>query len=79
MTPYLTPPRNDCPIVAGQVKITDLSREMVRAIRQLRRDLDACQHCPFADDCEILKNFNRQVQYAIDEITEEWNLAAALS
>jgi hypothetical protein len=79
MTEYITPPRSDCPIVAGQIKITDLSREMVKAIRQLRRDLAACQRCPFQDDCQVLRSFNAHVQSAIDEITEEWNLAAALS
>jgi hypothetical protein len=65
--------RPDCPILDDQARINDLSEDLVRAMRKLRRDLDACNRCPAYESCPILMEFNAAVQTAIQEINDEWN------
>ena len=76
--PGLTPTgprcrRPDCPILDDQARINDLSEDLVRAMRKLRRDLDACNRCPANEGCPILMEFNAAVQTAITEVNDEWN------
>lgn len=68
----------DCPIQQHQTKIVDLSKDMVRTIRKLRRDLQSCPECDNALDCPILQTFNASVNEAINTITDEWNLAETI-
>ena len=62
-----------CPVLRHVNHISGLSENLVRAMRLLRRDLDACAACPSGGDCPVLQDFNRQVQAAILEINEEWD------
>jgi hypothetical protein len=71
-------PQPHCPIADHLLNINILSRDMLKTVRQLRRDLSACQQCPSFDECPIIRDFNSQVRSAIAEIDEELNLAEAV-
>ena len=74
-----TPPiPADCPILANRDTITGLSRSMVRTIRRIKQDLNACDKCPASENCVVLREFNRQISVAIQEIQDEWDLASAV-
>ena len=74
-----TPPiPADCPILANREAITGLSRSMVRTIRRIKQDLNACDKCPASENCVVLREFNSQISVAIQEIQDEWDLASAV-
>ncbi len=74
-----TPPiPADCPILANRDTITGLSRSVVRAIRRIKQDLNACDKCPASENCVVLREFNSQISAAIQEIQDEWDLASAV-
>jgi len=65
-----------CPVCHDARRISTLSKDMIRAIHKLRRDLKACASCPVeADECPILQNLNSQLQTAIQEVVDEWSLS----
>jgi len=68
----------DCPILANREAITGLSRSMVRTIRRIKQDLNACGKCPASENCVVLREFNSQISVAIQEIQDEWDLASAV-
>ena len=68
----------DCPILANRDTITGLSRSMVRTIRRIKQDLNACDKCPASENCVVLREFNSQISVAIQEIQDEWDLASAV-
>jgi hypothetical protein len=65
----------NCPVLKDVNQIQDLSKDLTRTMRKLRRDLLTCQTCGSAEDCPVLKEFNATVTAAIDQVTDEWNLA----
>ena len=74
-----TPPiPADCPSLANRDTITGLSRSMVRTIRRIKQDLNACDKCPASENCVVLREFNSQISVAIQEIQDEWDLASAV-
>ena len=74
-----TPPiLADCPILANREAITGLSRSMVRTIRRIKQDLNACDKCPASENCVVLREFNSHISVAIQEIQDEWDLASAV-
>ena len=73
-----TPIPADCPILANREAITGLSRSMVRTIRRIKQDLNACDKCPASENCVVLREFNSQISVAIQEIQDEWDLASAV-
>ena len=68
----------DCPILANRDTITGLSRSMVRTIRRIKQDLNACDKCPASENCVVLREFNSQISVTIQEIQDEWGLASAV-
>ena len=46
----------DCPILANRDTITGLSRSMVRTIRRIKQDLNACDKCPASENCVVLQH-----------------------
>jgi hypothetical protein len=66
----------NCPIRQDTARIEKISQDMLKALRRLRRDLQACQKCPNADGCAMLESFNAVVQAAIQEVQDEWNQAS---
>lgn len=63
-----------CPVSADVIRIQSISSDLTRTLRKLRRDLKSCSECPANDTCLALKNINSQIQIAITEITDEYNL-----
>ena len=57
----------------GSGQVLDLSRDLTRTLRRLRRDLRMCTRCQQSVTCPLLQDFNQQVQAAIDQINDEWN------
>jgi hypothetical protein len=51
---------------------------MVRTIRRIKQDLNACDKCPASENCVVLREFNSQISVAIQEIQDEWDLASAV-
>jgi len=66
-----------CPIYNDVNAITILSRDMLKQLRRLKRDLQACERCSQMDEgqCAFLQSFHTLVNSAVNAITEEWNLA----
>jgi hypothetical protein len=71
------PPPASCPILRDSARIVELSNDMAKTIRRLKRNLRLCQDCPSGGDCPVLDKFSQLVNQAIEEIIEEWDLAAA--
>ncbi|MCC6957973.1 MAG: hypothetical protein IT316_14330 [Anaerolineales bacterium] len=65
-----------CPVFDDVSQIQARSKDLVRTMRKLRRDLRACESCPSCERCAILAAYQANVQSALDQLTEEWNLAA---
>ncbi len=65
-----------CPVLQDTQHIQGLSHDLTKALRKLRRDLTRCEQCPSYDDCPILKEFNSQVQAALDEVSAEWDYSS---
>jgi hypothetical protein len=74
-------PPAGCPIAPDINQVLDLSEDLSRAMRQLRRKLDACEKCPLDDPpqngdfqrCGFRRAFQERVRAAILEVTGEWN------
>ncbi len=64
----------DCSLRLNTDRVVELGEEMVIAMRRLRRSLDECGRCRFVDDCAIKREFNAQVDTAIQEVNEEWGM-----
>ena len=74
----------DCPIKKDAETIGQLSRDMVKALQQLRNDLENCSHCRAveagedrpntANDCPFLREYHATVDRALVDIAKEWNL-----
>jgi len=67
-------PPAGCPISPDIHLVLDLSEDLTRAMRQLRRKLDACEKCSLDDHCGFRRAFQAQVDMAIQEITGEWGM-----
>jgi hypothetical protein len=68
----------DCPIKKDAETIGKLSRDMVKALNKLRRDLDNCSNCTAventAEDCPFLREYHAAIESALVRIAEEWHL-----
>ena len=67
-------PPAGCPISANIYLVLDLSEDLTRAMRQLRRKLDACEKCQLDESCGFRRAFQEQVDLAIKEVTGEWGM-----
>ena len=65
----------ECPLIADQRRIEELSEDMVAAMRQMRADMQWCDHCTIEpENCLILQDLNQAVGEALAQIGREWNL-----
>ena len=64
-----------CPIAPRVSQVLNLSSDLGRAMRRLRRELNACQACPAGEDCRFISYFQEQVNAAITQVNAEWGLA----
>jgi hypothetical protein len=63
-----------CPVRADAEQVATTGENFVKALRRLKRDLNACRSCPLAEDCPVLSSFNSQVVAAITEVNIEWGM-----
>jgi hypothetical protein len=66
-----TTPCDTCPILADAERITELTQDIRRAMRRLRRDLNRCKTCPAEEQCPVLQNYQAQISQAITEVLSE--------
>ena len=60
-----------CPVLADVDHITDLTQDIQRTMRKLRRDLNRCQACTTREQCPILQDYQAQISRAIAEVLSE--------
>ena len=60
----------DCPTLRSAAEALTASRDLARALRRLRRDLDHCRSCQVGG-CQALREFHDQVNAALVEVMEE--------
>ena len=63
-----------CPVQEETENVLELSKDLRRAVRRLKRSMGACMHCAAKQDCPVLINFQMTVNEAIGEIIEELGL-----
>jgi hypothetical protein len=68
-------PKLNCPIPDDTEQVIASSWQLTRAVRKLRRDLNACLFCRQAKSCPILRDLRSQIQEAIEVVNEELRLA----
>ena len=75
-------PPAGCPIALDINQVLDLSEDLNRAMRQLRRKLDACEKCPLDNPpqtgdshrCGFRQAFQERVRAVVAEVTGEWRM-----
>jgi hypothetical protein len=67
-------PPEGCPISADINLVLDLSEDLNRAMRQLRRKLNACEKCPLDNSCGFRRAFQARVDAIIHEVNAEWGM-----
>jgi hypothetical protein len=67
-------PPAGCPIAADINLVLDLSEDLNRAMRQLRRKLNACEKCPLDRPCGFRRAFQERVDAIIHEVNAEWGM-----
>ena len=66
-----------CPIEEDTHKLIVTSKELMKAVRKLRRDLIHCEACAAGETCQLRSTFHAMIDTAIDEVNQEWNLPIA--
>ena len=62
-------------LLTGEVSnVVRLSGNLTQAIRRLRKNLAKCSKCDADGNCPLKIKFNQDVQTAITQVTDEWNL-----
>lgn len=61
----------NCPILAGISRIGDLSQDLQRSMRQLRRDLERCKTCRAGPECPALRDYQDKITDAIVSVLAE--------
>lgn len=64
----------NCPVLAGAMRVQELTNDLQKTMRRLRTDLKKCGRCEVYADCPVLAELNAIVQTALDEVIDEWNL-----
>jgi len=76
--PSALSPVSPCPVELDTREILDHGQSMRSSMQKLRRNLESCPHCAMYTDCPILATLNAQVTAAVQDITDEWNLASTI-
>ena len=67
-------PPAGCPIATDINLVLDLSEDLNRAMRQLRRKLNTCEKCPLDNSCGFRRAFQERVNAIIHEVNAEWGM-----
>lgn len=65
-----------CTVLEHLIRLENLAQDAARTLRRLRRGLKRCDGCLKAAQCPLIEQIHQRVRSAIDEVTEEWDLAA---
>lgn len=71
-----------CPIAQCQTEINQLSISLIRQIRAAKRLIKngPCSTCATDPDiCPVLADFDRSINTALQQISDEWNLNEGFS
>lgn len=69
---------NTCPLSGRVDEFVNQSRGVSRSLRKLRYEFSQCPGCPDYDTCALRATFLDRISAAVQDLTDEWNLAAAL-
>ena len=61
-------PAGECTLCYDGKLVLELSQDMLRSMKRLKRTLQSCQTCPQNNACAVLEIFHRQVRLAAREI-----------
>jgi len=67
----------ECPLYPEMLNIQQTSQSLAKSLRRLRNKLNTCTSCVGYEECQVMAEFSRNVQTAIQEISDEWNLGAS--
>jgi ribosomal protein L39E len=71
-TPEQRKRNQDCPVWVEAKGVAQVSKDLVRRMRRLRKAMLACRGCTARQDCDFLQSFKAGLDVAIAEVTEEW-------
>jgi hypothetical protein len=64
----------DCPVIKEAEKVLLISGDLRKAMKRLRSKLNQCTDCEDYQNCPEIVALQDQINTAIAELTEEWNL-----
>ena len=67
-------PITPCPVFENSQNVLNVSGDMTKAMRKLRRSLNHCHDCSKYEDCTIWQQFRAHVDSAIASVVDEWGL-----
>jgi hypothetical protein len=70
------PAAGDCPLVKSTHKLQGLTKEMKDLLKQVRRDMGACNHCELKEGCQIRAEYSQLVREALQEVAAELKLSS---
>lgn len=63
----------NCPVLDDTTRIRSTATDLLKQLRRLKRDLALCEQCPAVDGCVVLREFQGQVDAALEEVWQAWN------
>jgi hypothetical protein len=63
-----------CPVLEHTQEVMQSARRLAGHMRRLRTAMRRCRACPQETGCLVLIRFNQQIQVALAEVVEEWDL-----
>jgi hypothetical protein len=70
-----TPAELNCPLVKSTHKLQGLTKEMKDLLKQVRRDMGACNSCELKENCKLRDDFSQMITEALQEVAVELKLA----
>ena len=73
--PYPVPLNSPCPVIINAQKVVSTVSDLRKAIARLKRSLSKCHTCQqYPEGCLLIQDMNRQINLAILEVEQEFNL-----
>jgi hypothetical protein len=63
---------SQCPVLEEAQHVLDISHDLGKAMRRLRKKLNHCRKCEQEGSCPALKMFQDQIRAAIEETSQDW-------
>ena len=62
----------ECPVWHDLQAVEAHGQDLVRALRNLKREMKRCRKCRGADSCPLIAQFQGLVDAVVDELNREW-------